>query len=208
MEYMCFNQKGDISTLTGGSLKLVDKFTYLRSNDSSTENDINMQLVKAWTTINRLLIIWKSDLSNKIKYNFFHTAVLSILHYGCTTWVLTQHIEKKLDGNCTRLLWAILNKSWKQHPTKQLLYSHLPPISKTILIRWTRHMGCCWRSKNKLMNDVLLWTPSHGCARVGWQLCIDTGCYLEDLQEAMDDRDKWRERVWEIRISTLLLLLL
>ena len=35
-EYMCFNQTGDISTLEGSSLKLVDKFTYLGSSVSST----------------------------------------------------------------------------------------------------------------------------------------------------------------------------
>ena len=40
-EYMCFNQTGDISTLNGSSLKLVDKFTYLGSSVSSTETDIN-----------------------------------------------------------------------------------------------------------------------------------------------------------------------
>ena len=41
MEYSCFNQRGDISILNGGSLKLVDKFTYLGSSVSSTENDIS-----------------------------------------------------------------------------------------------------------------------------------------------------------------------
>ena len=55
-------------------------------------------------------------------------------------WTLTKHIEKKLDRNCTRMLQAILNKTWKQHPTKQQLYSHLPPISKTNQVRWTRHV--------------------------------------------------------------------
>ena len=70
MEYMFFDQKGDISTLNGGSLKVVDKFTYLISRILSTENDISMRLAKAWTAINRLLIIWKSNLSNKIKQNF------------------------------------------------------------------------------------------------------------------------------------------
>ena len=40
-EYVWFNQRGDISTLNGSSLKLVDKFTYLRSSVSSTETDIN-----------------------------------------------------------------------------------------------------------------------------------------------------------------------
>ena len=71
MLYMCFNQTGDFSTLNSSSLKLVDKFTYLGSSVSSTETDINMRLAKAWTAINRLLVIWKSDLTNKIKHSFF-----------------------------------------------------------------------------------------------------------------------------------------
>ena len=57
MEYMCFNQTGDISTLYGSSLKLVDKFAYLESSVSSTETDINTQLAKAWTAIDRLSVI-------------------------------------------------------------------------------------------------------------------------------------------------------
>ena len=70
-EYMCSNQRGDISTLKGGPLKLVDKFTYLESSISSTENNINTWLAKAWTAIDRLSIIWKSDLTDKIKRSFF-----------------------------------------------------------------------------------------------------------------------------------------
>ena len=66
-EYMCFNQRGDISTLKSGPLKLVDKFTYLGSSVSSAKKDINMQLAKAWTAIDRLSVSWKSDLTNKIK---------------------------------------------------------------------------------------------------------------------------------------------
>ena len=50
-EYMCFNQRGDISTLNDSSLKLVDKSTFLGSGVSSTETDINTQLPKAWTAI-------------------------------------------------------------------------------------------------------------------------------------------------------------
>ena len=67
---MCFNQRGDIFTLNGRSLKLVDKFTYLGSSISSTENDLNTWLAKAWTAIDRLSVIWKSDLSDKIKHSF------------------------------------------------------------------------------------------------------------------------------------------
>ena len=56
-EYMCFNQRGDISTLKSGPLKLEDKFTYLGSSVSSIEKDINTRLPKAWRAIDRLSVI-------------------------------------------------------------------------------------------------------------------------------------------------------
>ena len=207
-EFMCFNQKGDISTLDGTSLKLVDKFTYLGGSVSSTEKNIDTQLTKAWTAIDRLSIIWKSNLTDKMKRNFFQAVVVSVLLYGCTTWTLTKRLEKKLDGNYTRMLRAILNKSWQQHLTRRQLYGHLPPITKTIQARWTRHAGHCWRSKDKLVSDVLLWTPAYGQSKAGrpartyiQQLCDDTGCNPEDLPEAMNDRETWRERVKDIIAS-------
>ena len=104
---MCFNQTGDISTLDGISLKLVDKFTYLGSSVSSTEIDIDTRLAKPWTATDRQSILWKSDLTDKMKRSFFQAAVLSILLYGCTIWTLTKRLEKKLDGNYTRMLRAI-----------------------------------------------------------------------------------------------------
>ena len=66
-EYMSYNQTGDISTLDGTPLKLVDKLTYLGSSVSSMEKDIDTRLTKVWTAINRLLTIWKSDLIDKMK---------------------------------------------------------------------------------------------------------------------------------------------
>ena len=140
-----------------------------------------------------------------MKRSFFQAAVVSILLYKCTTWTLTKRLEKKLDGNYTRTLRAILNKSWKQQPTRHKLYGHLPPIMKT---KRTRHAGHCWRSKDELISDVLLWTPTYGQAKAGWpartyiqQLCEDTGCSPEDLPEAMNDKEMWWERVSDIRVS-------
>ena len=108
-EYMCYNQTGDISTLDGTPLKLVDKFTY---------------------------------------------------------------------------------------PTMHQLHGYLPPITKTIQVRRTRHAGHCWRSRDELISDVLLWTPTYGRAKAGrpartyiQQLCQDTRCSPEDLLEAMKDRE-------------------
>ena len=69
---------------------------------------------------------------------FFQAAGMSILLYRCTINMNTKCMEKKLDSNFTRMLWAVLNKSWKQHPTKQQLYGYQPTIMKTIQIRWAR----------------------------------------------------------------------
>ena len=153
-------------------------------------------------------------------YTYFYMYIYACTHvhiyiyiyiyiYGCTTWTLTKRLEKKLDGNYTRMLRAILNKSWQQHPTRHQLYGHLPPITKTIQVRRTRHAGHCWRSRDELIRDVLLWIPTHGRAKAGrpartyiQQLCEDTGCCPEDLPRAMNDREEWRERVRDIRATS------
>ena len=97
------------------------------------------------------------------------------------------------------------------------LYGHLPPITKTIQVRRTRHAGHCWRSRDELIRGVLLWIPTHGRAKAGrpartyiQQLCEDTGCCPEDdtgccpedLPRAMNDREEWRERVRDIHATS------
>ena len=118
------------------------------------------------------------------------------------------------------LLLSLTQGQGNEHPTKEntlklnnstvltrhQLYGHLSPITKTIKVRRSRHAGHCWRSKDELISHVLLWTPTYGQAKAGrpartyiQQLCEDTGCNPEDLPEAMNDREKWRERVRDIR---------
>ena len=102
---------------------------------------------------------------------------------------------------------AILNKSGGgQHTTKHQLYGHLPPIRKTIQVKRIIHAGHCLRRTDELISDVLLWTLTYGRAKAKQsartyiqQLCEDTGCSPEYLPETMNDREKWRERVREIR---------
>ena len=144
---MCFKREGATSTLSGWPLKFVDKFTYLGSNISSTEMDVDIRLAKAWTTIDWLLIIWKSYLSDKIKRDFFSGC------FNTTVWMHHMDANKThRDGNYSRMLQTILNKSWKQYPTKLHLYGNLPPFLKSDPSkRWTKHAGHCWRSKDEVM---------------------------------------------------------
>ena len=93
-----------------------------------------------------------------MKRSFFQAAVVSILLYGCTTWTL----ERKLDGNHTRMLRALLNKSWRQQPTRHQLYGHLPPMAWTAINR----LLIIWKSDltNKMKRGILL----YGCTT--WKL--------------------------------------
>ena len=111
-----------------------------------------------------------------------------------------QQLYKNAASNIEQVLAATPNKA----PTIR------PPAShhKNIQVRRTRHAGHCWRSKDELITDVLLWTPAYSRAKAGrqartyiQQLHEDTGCSPEDLPEAMNDREKWRERVMDICAS-------
>ena len=149
------------------------------------------------------LVKWKSALTNKRKCSFFQSAIVSILLYGCTTWTLTERMEKKIDGNYTRMLRAILNKSWRQYPIKQQLYGYQPPITKTQKLTPLEKL---WRAHNWMYSGG---PRSRGRATTGrpartyiWELCADKECSPEDLPKAMNDRELWRERVRNIRADS------
>ena len=109
-----------------------------------------------------------------------------------------RQLHKNAESNFEQISEATPHKAPTVRP--------LPPITKTIKVRRTRHAGYCWRSRNEFISDVLLWTHSHGRAKAGrpaltyiQQLCEDTGCSLEDLPEAINDREEWKERVSDIQ---------
>ena len=132
-------------------------------------------------------------------------SAITAVYVAIKTIISSNTCDKSVKFAITAVYVVILNKSWKQHPTKQLLCGHLTPITKTIQVRRTKHAKCYWGIKDELISDILLWTPSYGRAKAGrpartyiQQLRADTVCSFEDLPEAMDDRDGWRERVRKI----------
>ena len=122
-------------SLSGKLLKLVEQFTYLDSNISSSEINFNIHIAKRLTATDKLSVICQSDLSNKIKWNSFQAVAVSVILYGCTFSMLMKSMEKKLAGNYTRMLHTILNKSLKQYSHKTVvvwpLTFHLLKTSKT-----------------------------------------------------------------------------
>ena len=135
-------------------------------------------------------------ITDEIKQGFLQILALSVLLYSYTTCTFMKHSEKNLDKNYTRMLHALLNKSWKEHPTKQQLCSYLPLISHTIQVRQSRHVG-----HYKLRSDVVQWIPTYGHTNVMMSRkltqisSVHLGCCQEELQKAMSSRYRWQERV-------------
>ena len=87
--------------------------------------DLNFSFSLSLTLSPSLSLSLSLSLSRFIYILFFQTVIDSILLYRCNMWNLTKCMERKLNGNCTRMLWSVWNKCWWQNPTKQQLYGYI-----------------------------------------------------------------------------------
>ena len=126
------------------ALNKVKNYKSLGAHIESSIKDINNRISTTWSSMNKMYIIWKSNLTKEIKLRFFRAAVESILIYGSECWTLTKKMTAKLDGVYTRLLRAATNTSWETHITNQQLYGKIPKLSTTICRRRLRFSGHCF----------------------------------------------------------------
>ena len=145
-----------------------------------------------------------------VQYCSQHSCIIADFFSSCLVSVQVVHPYGSLDTTAAwkKLRFILSVRSDFQHPTRHQLYGHLPPITKTIQVRRTRHARHSWRSRGELISDVLLLTPTNGRAKARrpartyiQQLCEDMGFSPEDQPEAMNDWEKWRERVRDILAS-------
>ena len=113
---------------------------------------------------------------------FFRATVEIVLLYGAECWTMIGKMRKRLDGTYTRMLRAVLGVSWDEHKANKELYGNLPKITDTLMIRRLRFIGHCWRKKDEVIGELLLWEPKHGARKRGRpattyvdQLLNDTG---------------------------------
>ena len=146
----------------------------------------------------------------KLKLKFFHSTVTTVLLYGSRTWTLTKELEKKLDDCYTKMLRVVKNVSWKQHMRNDVLYGEIPQITTAIAAQRVRFSGHCWRSKDELAHQLLLWKRTHGKRARGRprrtvidQLVDNTELQKEDLDaNAMNDREYWNSKAVDVRLRS------
>ena len=162
-EYMIFIQDGrEIKSLDDHKFKCVDDFVYLGSWINSCKKDVDVRINKAWAALRKLEPIQKSTLTMKLKLKFFHSTVTALLRYGSSTWTLTKELEKKLDGCYTKMLRVVKNVPWKQHMRNDALHGEIPKMTTAIAAQRVRFSRHCWRSKDEIAHQLLLWEPTPG----------------------------------------------
>ena len=209
-EFMLYNiREGEICTADRTKLKQVQNFQYLGSWVDQSKQDLNIRKANAWTALNKLTAIWKSNLGRKLKVCFFRATVETVLLYGSKAWTLRSSQEKQLYGCYTRLLRAALNVNWRDHMTNIELYRYITPISARLRDHHLCFSGHCWRSKSEIISQMLFWELSRGKRTRGRpamtyidQLEKDTCLPRQELPKIMEDRTEWIKLVKSVRVRS------
>ena len=200
----------EIKSMNGSSLKKVSDFKYLGAYVPNSFHDFKIRKALAWSAMNKLERIWKSNLHNSLKIKFFRACVESILLYNSETWTITQAMTNSINGLYTKLLRRAKNVSWRDHVSNQELYGNLPSLSSTIRQRRLRFAGHCFRAENQPITKLLLWTPTKekkgrgaGIKTYPKMIKEDTGLTSEqEIKGLMTERTLWRKRVERSIVSS------
>ena len=192
----------NIKSISGAEISQVNDFKYLGAHVPNCMNDFNSRKSLAWSSVNKLERIWKSNISRDLKIKFFRACVESILIYNSETWTITRAMETKIDGLYTKLLRRVLNISWRDHVSNKDLYGNLPLLSTTIRQHRMRFAGHCFLAQNQPVTNLLFWSPSGtrkrgaGMKTYAKLLREDTGLSSDqEIRGLMADRKLWRQRV-------------
>ena len=66
-KFIAVNTEGTVTAQNGCDVEQVNNFNYLGSKIISSENDIQVTIGSAWSALNKLTPIWKSNLDVSIK---------------------------------------------------------------------------------------------------------------------------------------------
>ena len=187
----------EIRTLSNNILKCVEDYKYLGSHIQNSEKDFNIRKGIAWTACNKMNKIWKSDLARDFKIRIFRVLIEPILLYGSETWTLSARQQRRLDGCYTRLLMRVLNLSWRNHPTLEIIYRDLPRVSTLVRKRRVQFAGHCARASDELVSSFVLWrhpSSKNRSRKLTFpdRIKRDTEIPEENLLGAMQDREYWK----------------
>ena len=127
----------------------------------------------------------------------FRVLIEPILLYGSETWTLSARQQRRLDGCYTRLLMRVLNLSWRNHPTLEIIYRDLLRVSTLVRKRRVQFAGHCTHASDELVSSFVLWrhpSSKNRSRKLTFpdRIKRDTEIPVANLLGAMQDREYWK----------------
>lgn len=146
----------------------VNDFEYLGTQIISVEKEIAARLVKARTVFTSMSKLWRlKDIPLNLKINIFKTTCMSVLLYGCESWIMNQKMEMKLNSfatNCYRYICGY-RKIYKIRNLEILQKVSMVPITSIIHDRQKKFINNVLTSElceNEFIKKYIKYCPDFG----------------------------------------------
>ena len=189
-EYMTINCSSQPPLqVYGESINHVPDFKYLGSLMASSYKDLLRRKALAWSTFWKLERIWRSHIITiETKVRIFNTTCVTVLLYGCESWVISSEMESKINSFATSCYRIMLNIKRIDHVPNAQLYvdTNTEPLIKRVRLRQLTFLGHILRMpEDEPCMMYALYTPTHGRRRAGRQKTS----YLSYVQKLLGDTD-------------------
>ena len=209
-EYMTFNCQPQPSLqVYGNPINHVTNFRYLGSMMGSSASDLKRRKALAWTAFWKLEHLWKSatiPISTKVK--LFDTTCVTVLLYGCESWIISKDMENKINSFGTSCYRIMLNIKRIDRVPNATIYSltETAPLVERARIRQLKFIGHVLRlPDDEPVREYALYVPTHGKRKPGRQRTLFTKyiqCLLGDMDSMLNHgqlsamaQDRWRKLV-------------
>ena len=167
----------------------LDDFCYLGSMVASSTRDLKRHRGLAWTACWKLERLWKDQsVPLQTKLSFSLATCLSVLLYGCESWVLTQDMTNKVNSFATSCYRIMLNIKHTNRVSSDEVCSKVGtgPLVSIVIQRQLRFLGHQLRRDTKEHSHLYApYIPPHGKRKPGRQPTN----FLKYIQELLGDRN-------------------
>jgi len=195
----------------GSPIKQVDDFRYLGSMMANSANDFKRRKALAWSAFWKLEHLWrKPSLPIATKVKLFNTTCVTILLYGCESWVISKDMENKINAFATSCYRIMLNIKRTDRVPNSTIYNmtNTSCLIERVRTQQLKFLGHILRMPDdEPVKLYALYAPSHGRKRPGRQHTsyltyiqhlfgdYDGMLSTEQLVTLAQDRSKWRKLV-------------
>ena len=167
----------------------VSNFRYLGSMMASSISDITRRKALAWTAFWKLEKIWRStSISIDTKIRLFNTTCVTVLLYGCESWIISVNMENKINAfatSCYRIMLGIKRLDCVRNAQIYEM-TNTQPLINTVRQRQLRFLGHILRMpEDEPCRRYALYVPTHGRRRPGRQKTS----YMSYVQKLLGDTE-------------------